>query len=78
MDFGKRLKTEREGHGMTQADLARKCGFHPTYISHCENGTRKPSLDNFIKIVNALETSADWLLSAQSSASSKKTLDFSD
>lgn len=36
------------------------CSLAP--ISHFETGTRRPSFDNLVRLVNALDVSADYLL----------------
>ena len=60
--FTKRLIAARSFWEMTQRDLADKSGFPPSHISHFESGRRLPSLGNFIKLCDALNCSADFLL----------------
>jgi len=61
--FKSRLKAHRELYfGMTQKEYAKKLGFHQTAIAHFERGSRKPSMDNLIKISNATYMSVDYLL----------------
>ena len=40
----KTLARARAQAGLTQAELAKKIGVDPTYISHLEHGRREPSL----------------------------------
>ena len=40
------VKRLREARGLTQEALARICGYHRTYISSIEQGTRNVSLAN--------------------------------
>jgi len=47
---------------MTQQDIAEKTGIPSTSISHIEAGSRKPSLENFYKLVVVLNISSDYLL----------------
>ncbi|MDJ0766853.1 MAG: helix-turn-helix transcriptional regulator [Myxococcota bacterium] len=55
----KRIRTER---GLSQADLAERSGLKVNDISRYERGAVSPNLENFVKIANALEVSADTLL----------------
>lgn len=49
--FGKRTKEIRLKKDMSQGDLAKVLGVHPTYISGIERGMRNMSL----KILNGLQ-----------------------
>lgn len=63
--FAKRLKHARETlRGLTQTQLAEKCGLPSTSISHFENleGSRKPSFDNLRRLAKALDVTTDYLL----------------
>ena len=57
-----RLKEIRKMRKMTQHELAEKSGMPSTSIAHFEAGSRKPSLENFYKLVVVLNISADYLL----------------
>jgi transcriptional regulator with XRE-family HTH domain len=39
-ELGERLRAAREGRGMTQAELARRCGLHRTFVGSVERGER--------------------------------------
>ena len=60
--FCARLKEIRKQRKLTQQELAEKSGIPSTSISHIEAGSRKPSLENFYKLVVVLNVSADYLL----------------
>lgn len=60
--FCVRLKEIRTQRKMTQQDISEKTGIPATSISHIEAGSRKPSLENFYKLVVVLNVSADYLL----------------
>lgn len=52
--FGKNLKEIREFLGMSQADLAKKCGLTTPAICQIETGEREPSLKSICKILDTL------------------------
>ena len=56
-----RLKEIRKMRKMTQQELSEKSGIPSTSIAHIEAGSRKPSLENFYKLVVVLNVSADYL-----------------
>ena len=55
-DFGKRVRSTREGLGWSQENLAEASGLHWTYVSSVERGERNISLLNILKLAHALET----------------------
>ena len=61
-DIGKGIKRVRISKGMSQEKLAEKVEVNTTHISHIETGNVTPSIRVFVKILNALEVSADELL----------------
>ena len=48
------VKRLREARGLTQEELARICGYHRTYISSIEQGTRNVSLANLAVLAAGL------------------------
>lgn len=62
-DVGRRIKKAREVNGITQERLAELVDLSSDHISVIERGIKAPRLESFIKIANALEVSADSLLS---------------
>ena len=60
--IGSRIKEARERAHHTQEELAEKVDISPTHMSVIERGIKTPKLDTFVKIVNALNLSADALL----------------
>lgn len=44
----------RKEQGITQEELARRCGTQKSHISRMESGNYNPSLDFLIKIANGL------------------------
>lgn len=61
-DFKIRLKEARKTRKLTQQELAEKTGIPVTSIAHFESGSRKPSLENFYKLIIVLNISADYIL----------------
>ena len=57
-----RLNAARTVRGLSQVALARRANLPATAVSQFETGARKPSLDNFWRLVEALGVSADYLL----------------
>ena len=55
--FAKKVKKIRLEKGMSQGDLAKILGLHPTYISGIERGVRNMSLKNIEKLAKALGVS---------------------
>ena len=60
--LGKRIRESRLSKGYTQQDLADWAEVSVVYISEIERGIKMPSLNVFIKIVDALDVSADYVL----------------
>lgn len=64
-DFCKRLWSLRNKAGLTQAQLESKSGLPSMVISHYENGTRKPGLDNIKALIKGLGCNASDLIQIQ-------------
>lgn len=60
--IGARIKDARILCKLTQEQLAEMVDVGTTYISDIERGAKFPSLTLFIKIVNSLGVSADYIL----------------
>lgn len=61
------IKKFRQSKGMTQKQLADKCGLAPITIRQYESGKREPNLETIRKIATALEVSisdlvVDWAM----------------
>ena len=61
-DFGERLKEVRKARKLTQAQLANRLNVSTTTISEYESSMSFPQLEKFIKLVQILNISADYLL----------------
>ena len=60
--IGSKIKEARERAHLTQEELAEIIDISPTHMSVIERGVKTPKLDTFVKIVKALNLSADALL----------------
>lgn len=59
---GTRIRTIRKAKGWSQDELAKKCGISMNFLGHIERGTKKMSLDTFIRLCRELDANADALL----------------
>lgn len=57
MNIGENIKKYRKEKGMTQEELAKKCGLSKNGLWNYENNRREPTIDVLIKISDALEVS---------------------
>ena len=60
--IGQNIRKYRLEKKLRQEGLAEKCGLSSNYIGLLERGEKTPSLETFIRILNALEVSADLVL----------------
>lgn len=62
ISIGQKIKAIRKRKGLSQLNLSELIDRSPTYISYIEGGIKSMSLDTFILLANALNTTADELL----------------
>lgn len=55
--FGQAVRQIRRDQGISQEELAERCGLHRTYISDVELGKRNVSLENIERIAISLNKS---------------------
>ena len=55
--FGQRVRTLRKSAGLSQEQLALKCGLDRTYIGGVERGERNIGIVNIEKIARAIDLS---------------------
>lgn len=60
--FGANVRQARLDHGWTQEDLAQETGLATVQVSRIERGTREIRLTTLIRLLDALDVSADKLL----------------
>lgn len=61
--IGKRIRYLRIEKKLTQEKIAEKADISVNYVSQIENGEAKFSLGVMIGLINALDSSADYILS---------------
>ena len=61
--IGRHIREARRARNMRQEDLAERTGLSVNYVGVLERGEKLPSLETFLELVNALEISADQVLS---------------
>lgn len=60
--LGKKLREARQAKGFTQHALAEIADIGDVYLGEIERGLKMPSLNIFIKLIEALNISADYVL----------------
>ena len=61
-ELGARIRRARTALNMSQLELAEVCGISVPYVSDVERGKKCFSVDILLRIAQALQVSADWLL----------------
>jgi transcriptional regulator with XRE-family HTH domain len=60
--FGNHLRELRQKRGLTQVDLAERCGFPQARISELERGGRTPNLVTILRLAVALDCKVSALV----------------
>lgn len=60
--LGAEIRVKRQHSGMSQEELASKCGLHRTYIGSVERGERNISIKNLLRLADALGCSLSSLV----------------
>ncbi len=68
MILGYRLKELRKEKNMSQGELGKLLGVTKVSVSGYENGTRVPSVEIFLMILDVFDISADYLLGRELNA----------
>lgn len=61
-ELGKRIREARNKAGLTQEALAEKAEIGVMYLGEIERGIKMPSMKIFIKLIEVLDISADYIL----------------
>lgn len=72
---GKRLKELRVGRGLTQTALGDVIGVTKASVCCYEKGTRTPTVENLIDLVNFFGVSSDYLIGTDSMVVTKNNKD---
>lgn len=62
IEFGRMVRKTRLENGLSMTELANLVGTSVVYMGEIERGLKMPSINTFIKIINALNVSADYIL----------------
>ena len=62
VELGMKLREARTKAGFTQEQLAEKADIGVMYLGEIERGVKMPSMKIFIKLIEALDISADYIL----------------
>ena len=60
--FGQRVRELRQAAGLSQEELAERCGLHRTYIGGIERGERNVGVLNLLQLARALKVRPGELL----------------
>ena len=60
--LGEKLRQARQMKGYTQHSLAEMADVGNVYLGEIERGLKMPSLNVFLKLIEALDVSADYVL----------------
>jgi transcriptional regulator with XRE-family HTH domain len=60
---GRAVRSLREQEGLSQDQLATRCGMHRTYIGGIERGERNPTVSVLYRLADGLQTTGSGLLS---------------
>ncbi len=71
--FGLTVRERRNALGISQEELAERTGLHRTYIGDIELGKRNVSLENIVKLADALGVTPSTLFSEFESKRSKRS-----
>ena len=55
IQFGQQVAKIRKSRGLSQAQLAYKCGFDRTYVGTIERGEKSATINSIVKIARGLE-----------------------
>lgn len=53
--LGERVRAFRKQHGLTQEEMAFRCGMHASHITLLENGNRNPTLETLERLAEGME-----------------------
>ena len=66
------MRRERERHGLSLRELARRVGVSPSMLSQVETGRTQPSVSTIYAIATELGVSIDALVSGEEAAAGRR------
>jgi len=78
ISIGKRIQKIRKQKKMSQATLAEIIDKSTSFISYIETAKKSPSLETLVDVANALEVSADELLTTNLKCSHEPKIEFGE
>lgn len=60
--LGERIRQARQRKGLSRHALAQMAQIGQIYLGEIERGLKMPSLSSFVKLIEVLEVSADYVL----------------
>lgn len=76
MLIGERIKKERIKRGLTQSELGKMLDVSKVSICGYETGTRTPTVDTFLKLIEILELSPEYTLGLDIPVIAEKEKDY--
>ena len=76
MIIGERIKTARKNKNLTQLELGEKLGVSKVSVCGYEKGTRVPTIENFIQLLDILEVEPAYLLGREVSVTCEEEQDY--
>lgn len=76
MLIGERIKQERVKRGLTQAELGDMLGVSKVSICGYETGTRTPTVDTFLRLIEILSVSPEYALGLDIDAIAEKDSEY--
>ena len=65
VEFGQRIKEERNRLGLTQEELAEQLNIGPVHVYNIESRRKGCSIDLLLEIAEVLDVSTDYLLTGR-------------
>ena len=60
IELGSKIRQARKAKGYSQEQLAELAEIAPNYLGEVERGQKMPRMDVFVRIIKALDVSADY------------------
>ncbi len=76
MLIGERIKQERINRGLTQEELGKSLGVSKVSICGYETGTRTPTVDTFLKLIEILDLKPQYALGLDMNVVAEKEEDY--